>query len=158
VDFSPNVTHLENTIYLTLPIGWIPTACLLIYLRWILFLTLLLVLSPKVLSFITLLQFHWIFNLLHFQLSRLQLILNSTARAVSKTPKCSHIPPVLQSLHWLKIEQNIHGVISLRPMYKTLEFNKAIYLMTCSTFIATETPAPLKLSLSNVLLFAPVWN
>jgi len=37
------------------------------------------------------------------QLGRLQLILNSSARAVSKTPKFAHISPVLKSLHWLKI-------------------------------------------------------
>ena len=42
------------------------------------------------------------------QLNRLQLILNSTARAVTKTPKFHHITPHLKSLHWLKITQRIH--------------------------------------------------
>ena len=37
------------------------------------------------------------------QTNRLQLILNSTARAVTKTPKYNHITPHLKSLHWLKI-------------------------------------------------------
>jgi len=60
------------------------------------------------------------------QLSRLQLSLNSTARAVSKTPKCSHITPILKSLPLLKIEQKIqYKVISFT--YKTLQFNKPNY-------------------------------
>ena len=41
------------------------------------------------------------------QTNRLQLILNSTARAVTKTPKYNHITPHLKSLHWLKITQRI---------------------------------------------------
>ena len=58
------------------------------------------------------------FEPLQSQLNRLQLILNSTARAVSKTPKFSPITPVLKSLHWLKIEQRIqYKVISIT--YKT---------------------------------------
>ena len=66
-------------------------------------------------------------NLPHSQLSRLQLILNSTARAVSQTPKFSHISPVLKSLHWLKIEQRIHyKLISIT--YKTLQSNQPSYL------------------------------
>jgi len=48
------------------------------------------------------------FNLPRSQLGRLQLILTSPARVVSKTPKFAHITPVLKSLHWLKIEQRIH--------------------------------------------------
>jgi len=39
------------------------------------------------------------------QLRRLQLTLNFSAQAVSKSPKFAHITPVLNSLHWLKIEQ-----------------------------------------------------
>ena len=67
------------------------------------------------------------FNLLQSQLSRLQLILYSTTRAVSNTPKFSHITPVLKSLHWLKFEQIIqYKVISI--IYKTLQSNKLAYL------------------------------
>ena len=66
-------------------------------------------------------------NLPQSQLNRLQLILNSTARAMSNTPKFSHITPVLKSLHWLKIEQRIqYKVISIT--YKTLQSNKPAYL------------------------------
>jgi len=39
------------------------------------------------------------------QLDRLQLISNPADRAVSKTPRFTHISPVLKSLHWLKIDQ-----------------------------------------------------
>jgi len=51
-------------------------------------------------------------NLPRSQLGRLQLILNSSARAVSKSPKFVHISPVLKSLHWLKIEQRIQQKVA----------------------------------------------
>ena len=66
-------------------------------------------------------------NLPRSQLDRLQLILNSVARAVSKTPKFTHISPVLKSLHWLKIDQRIHYKV-LSITYKTLQFRKPAYL------------------------------
>ena len=47
-------------------------------------------------------------NLPRHKLDRLQLILNSVARTVSKTPPSTHISPVLRFLHWLKIDQRIH--------------------------------------------------
>ena len=47
-------------------------------------------------------------NLPQKQLSRLQLLQNSLARAVTATPKTEHITPVLKSLHWLKLEKRIH--------------------------------------------------
>ena len=66
-------------------------------------------------------------NLPRSQLDRLQFILNSAARAVSKTPKFTHISPVLKSLHWLKIDQRIHYKV-LSITYKTLQFHKPSYL------------------------------
>jgi len=66
-------------------------------------------------------------NLPQSQLNRLQLILNSTARAVSKSPKFCHITPLLKSLHWLKIQQRIeYKVLSIT--YKTLQFRQPSYL------------------------------
>ena len=57
------------------------------------------------------------------QINRLQLILNSAARAVTKTPKFHHITPQLKSLHWLKITQRIqYKIISLT--YKSLQFHQ----------------------------------
>ena len=57
------------------------------------------------------------------QTNRLQLILNSTARAVTKTPKYNHITPHLKSLHWLKITQRIqYKILSLT--YTSLQFKQ----------------------------------
>ena len=62
-------------------------------------------------------------NISNQQLNRLQLILNSAARAVTKTPKFHHITPHLKSLHWLKITQCIqYKILSL--IYKSLQYNK----------------------------------
>ena len=50
----------------------------------------------------------------------LQLVLNSAARAVTKTPKFHHVTPILKSLHWLKINERIqYKVLSLT--YKSLQ-------------------------------------
>ena len=42
-------------------------------------------------------------NLPATQTNSLQLVLNSAARAVTRTPKFNHVTPILKSLHWLKI-------------------------------------------------------
>jgi len=47
------------------------------------------------------------YNLPPSQIKRLQNIHNSLARAVTRTPKSSHITSVLKSLHWLKINEHI---------------------------------------------------
>ena len=65
------------------------------------------------------------FNLPRCQLDRLQLILNSAARAVSETPRFTHISPVLKSLHWLKTDQRIHYKI-LSITYKNTPISQAI--------------------------------
>ena len=62
-------------------------------------------------------------NISNQQLNRLQLFLNSAARAVTKTSKFHHITPHLKSLHWLKITQRIqYKILSLT--YKSLQYNK----------------------------------
>jgi len=61
------------------------------------------------------------------QLGRLRLILNSSAQAVTKTPKFDHITPVLKSLRWLKIVQRIqYKVASIT--YKVLQSEQPSYL------------------------------
>jgi len=100
-------------------------------------------------------------NLPQSQLSRLQLILNSTTQAVSKTQKFLHITTVLKSFNWLKIEHRIQyrpKVTSLA--YKTPQSNKPDYLIDLLHIQRNRNkkPAPLILSLSNVLPFALVWN
>src|SRR6218665_602617 len=46
-------------------------------------------------------------NLDSTQIQHLQLIQNSLARAVTRTPRHHLITPVLKSLHWLKIPERI---------------------------------------------------
>jgi len=47
------------------------------------------------------------------QSNRLHHVLNSAARAVTKTPKFHQITPILKSLHWLKINERIKYRFSL---------------------------------------------
>src|SRR5258706_110008 len=62
-------------------------------------------------------------NLPSSELNRLQLILNTAARAITKTPKIHHITPILKSLHWLKINERIHyKILSIRPKEKYVGF------------------------------------
>jgi len=66
-------------------------------------------------------------NLPATQTNRLQLVLNSDARAVTKTPKLHHSTPILKSLHWLKINEIIkYNVPSLT--YKSLKTGQPSYL------------------------------
>jgi len=59
-----------------------------------------------------------------------QLVLNSAARAVTKTPKLHHITPILKSLYWLKIHERIkYKVLSLT--YKSL---KLVNILTFALF------------------------
>jgi len=59
-------------------------------------------------------------------LDRFQLILDSAAQAVSKTPRISYISPILESLYWLKIDPcTVQS--SLSPK-KALQCQKPSYL------------------------------
>ena len=80
------------------------------------------------------------------ELYRLQQIQNSLARAVVKAPKSSHITPILQSLHWLKVNERIeYKLFSLT--YKVLTTSQPSYLnnlisvqpprSTCSSSVVT---------------------
>ena len=72
-------------------------------------------------------------NLPATQTNRLQLVLNSAARAVTKTPKFHHITPILKSLHWLKINERIkYKVLSLT--YKSLKTGQPSYLRSLLSF------------------------
>jgi len=66
-------------------------------------------------------------NLPQSQLSRLQLVINSSPLAVSKTPKFAHITQVLKSLHWLKIEQRIQYKVAYIT-YQVLQSEQHSYL------------------------------
>ena len=66
-------------------------------------------------------------NLPATQINRLQLVLNSAARAVTRTPKFHHITPILKSLHWLTINQRIqYKILSLT--HKSLKTGHPSYL------------------------------
>jgi len=70
------------------------------------------------------------------QTNRNQLVLNSAARAVTKTTKFNHINPILKSLHWLKINERMkYKVISLTHKYKSLKTSQPSYLRSRSSFI-----------------------
>ena len=78
------------------------------------------------------------------QITRLQQIQNSLARAVVKAPKFSHTTPVLRSLHWLKITEHIE--------YKLLsptQFSQPPNLHTCITSSQCSLLAALALHLSS---------
>jgi len=67
------------------------------------------------------------YNLPKSQITRLQLIQNSLARAVVKAPSSCYITPVLRSLHWLKITERIeYKLLSLT--YKVITTTQPPYL------------------------------
>jgi len=72
-------------------------------------------------------------NLPATQTNRLQLVFNSPARAVTKTPKFHHITPILKSVHWLKINEIIkYKVLSLTN--KSLKTGQPSYLRSLLSF------------------------
>ena len=111
-------------------------------------------------------------NISNQQLNRLQLVFNSAARAVTKTPKFHHITPHLKSLHWLKITQRIqYKILSLT--YKSLQYNKPSSISDLLTIQPTRStrssavvtlqrpsnPSRLKISDRSFYFQAPVlWN
>ena len=71
-------------------------------------------------------------NLPKSQITWLQQIQNSVAHAVVKAPRSSHITPILQSLHWLKITERIeYKLLSLT--YKVLTTTQPSYLYNLIT-------------------------
>jgi len=86
------------------------------------------------------------YNLPKSQITRLQQIQNSVARAV-KAPKPCHITPILRCLHWLKMTE--------RTKYKLLsltKFSQPPNLHICITSSLFNLLAALALQLSLPLL------
>jgi hypothetical protein len=77
-------------------------------------------------------------NLSASHLNRLQLVLNSAARAVTRTCKFGHISPILKDLHWLKINERIKYKISSLT-YKILTTNQPSYLRSLLEFQAARS-------------------
>ena len=108
-------------------------------------------------------------NLPQKQISRLQLLQNSLARAVTRTLKTEHITPEFKSLHWLKIEERIHyKIISLtydslhtsQPQYPRKLINIKPAGSTCSsnhlTLLHPSTTSSLKISNRSYNRTAPI--
>src|SRR5664279_232307 len=111
-------------------------------------------------------------NLPSSQLNRLQLILNSAARAVAKHHKFHHVSPLLKSFHWLKINQRIqYKILSLTC--KTLQSQQPVYLFsrlalqtktktrssTAVTLLRPTVTSRLKLTNRSFTHYAPaLWN
>ena len=66
-------------------------------------------------------------NLPKCQITRLQQIQNSLARAVVKAPKFTHTTPILRSLHWLKITERIE--------YKLLSLTNKVLTTTQPSYL-----------------------
>ena len=106
------------------------------------------------------------------QITRLQQIQNSLARAVVKAPKSSRITSILRSLHWLKITEHIeYKLLSLT--FKVLTTTKPSYLhniITIQPSRSTRSSSLVTLARSSVssslritgrsFLYAPphLWN
>jgi len=84
------------------------------------------------------------------QITRLQLVQNSLARAVVRAPKSCHLTPVLRSLHWRKITERIeYKLLSLT--YKVLTTTQLPYL---HNLISLQSPGSTRSS-SLVTLARP---
>src|SRR6218665_1141518 len=77
-------------------------------------------------------------NLDSTQIQSLQLIQNSLARAVTRTPRHHHITPILKSLHWLKIPERIHFK-ALSLTYNCLQSSQPTYLRELFTIQPTRS-------------------
>jgi len=103
-------------------------------------------------------------NLPATQTNRLQLVRNSAARAVTKTPTFDHITPILKSLHWLKRESNTRFTLSL--IYKSrktgelsylrsllsLPSHRCISLLLLSPLVTLLLPLVLKLQIDLIII------
>ena len=85
------------------------------------------------------------------QITRLQRIQNSLARAVVKAPKFSHTTPILRSLHWLKITERIEYKLLSLPTKLSPPPNRHI----CTTSSHFSLLAALALHLWSHLLAHP---
>ena len=66
-------------------------------------------------------------NLPKTETNRLQHIQNSLARTVANKPKYSHITPLLESLHWLKLS----NAYNMTWFFLLTQFSQQVKLLTC---------------------------
>jgi len=84
-------------------------------------------------------------------LHKLQLVQNSAARVLSKTPYTEHISPVLQQLHWLPVKYRVEFKILLLT-YKALHNLAPQYL---TQLLHVYTPSRALRSSSSISLLVP---
>ncbi len=84
-------------------------------------------------------------------LHKLQLVQNSAARVLSRTPFNEHISPVLQQLHWLPVKYRVEFKILLLT-YKALNNLAPPYL---NQLLQVYTPSRALRSSSSISLVVP---
>ena len=85
-------------------------------------------------------------------LQKLQVLQNSAARLVTKTPRRAHISPVLRELHWLPVRARIYFKV-LYLVFKALHAEAPQYL---SELIHTYVPPRSLRSQNKGMLTEPV--
>ena len=65
----------------------------------------------------------------HYQIQRLQRVLNAATRALYLVPKYIHVTPVLKDLHWLPVKYRIMFKILLL-VYKVQHGIAPVYLVS----------------------------
>jgi hypothetical protein len=95
------------------------------------------------------------FNIPSTQTNRLQLVLSSAARAVTKTPMFHHITPRFKSLDWLNINERIQYKVLLLT-YETLSSSRPAYLHCLVTLNRTPSnPSHLRITNRSFYHTAP---